>query len=472
MRKRYFLLLLAAAACAGENDPVAPEAGSPEDDLEAERQAARRIGVAHTALSGGATTVFNVSADAFSLEAPNLQGLNVGLHEAGDVAFEIAFVPEKGSPIGGLGPVFDNESCEACHLADGRGRPPAGGEPFSSMLFRGSVPGNGAHRSPLAIPGFGTQLQMRAIAGVSPEIQAAVAYVDSAGVFTDGSPYTLTPPRYTLTGVQQALPGGTLVSPRVAPAVFGLGLLEAVPEALILQLADPSDRNRDGISGRANIVWDETRQRLALGRFGWKANTPNLLQQTAAAYNGDMGITSALFPAEPCAGQLPECDTHPPEVDVQTVANVTLYTQTLGVPARRDLNDPITSRGELMFYVANCDGCHAPTLRTGALPGVPEVSGQRIHPYTDLLLHDMGAALADGRPDFHASGSEWRTPPLWGIGLVQTVNGHSRFLHDGRAGTLEEAILWHGGEARRSRERFKRMSRDDRLALVAFLGSL
>lgn len=159
-------------------------------------------------------------------------------------------------------------------------------------------------------------------------------------------------------------------------------------------------------------------------------------------------------------------------VDVQTVANVTLYTQTLGVPARRDLNDPITSRGELMFYVANCDGCHAPTLRTGALPGVPEVSGQRIHPYTDLLLHDMGAALADGRPDFHASGSEWRTPPLWGIGLVQTVNGHSRFLHDGRAGTLEEAILWHGGEARRSRERFKRMSRDDRLALVAFLGSL
>ena len=368
--------------------------------------------------------------------------------------------------------MFDNTSCESCHPADGRGRPPAGGEPFSSMLFRASVRGAGAHRGPLAVPGFGTQLQLDAIPGVSPEIQAAITYVDSAGVFTDGTPFTLTAPSYTLTGLYQPLPGGVLFSPRVAPAVFGLGLLEAVPEAVVLSRADGSDRNRDGISGRANMVWDEVRQRFALGRFGWKANAPNLIQQTAGAYNGDMGITSALFPLESCDGQYPECVRHAPEVDDLTVANVALYTRTLGVPARRDLQNPVTARGELMFYVANCDGCHTPTLQTGVLPGVPEVSNQKIHPYTDLLVHDMGPALADGRPDFQASGSEWKTPPLWGIGLVPTVNGHTRYLHDGRAGSLLEAVMWHGGEARASRERVRRMNSSDRAALIRFLESL
>jgi CxxC motif-containing protein (DUF1111 family) len=340
------------------------------------------------------------------------------------------------------------------------------------MLFRASVAGLGPHGGPNPIPGFGTQLQMRATTGITPEIQAAIVYAESLGVFGDGTPFTLQVPRYTLTGQYAALPAQYFFSPRVAPAVFGLGLLEAVPEIEILLRADPRDRNRDGISGRINLVWDETRHRIMVGRFGWKANNPNLIQQTAGAYNGDMGITSTLFPTESCDGQYVECVAHDIEVDDETVANVALYTRTLGVPARRNLDDPTALRGEQMFYNAGCDKCHTPTLRTGFLAGVPEVSNQVIHAYTDLLVHDMGPGLADKRPDFLASGSEWRTAPLWGIGLVETVNGHTRFLHDGRATTLMEAILWHGGEARGAADKVKRMSLSDRSALIAFLESL
>ena len=232
------------------------------------------------------------------------------------------------------------------------------------------------------------------------------------------------------------------------------------------------DRNRDGISGRPNFVWDQARQRTVLGRFGWKANAPNLVQQTAGAYNGDMGVTSTLFPAESCEGQDPRCGRHAPEVDDETVAAVALYTRTLGVPARRSLDDAKATAGEQLFHAAGCAGCHVATLRTGQLRGVPEVSNQVIHPYTDLLLHDMGPGLADDRPDFRASGREWRTPPLWGIGLVQTVNGHTNFLHDGRARSLLEAVMWHGGEAQRARDRVRDFTADQRASLVAFLESL
>lgn len=279
-------------------------------------------------------------------------------------------------------------------------------------------------------------------------------------------------PAYTLTGVYRSLPAEVLFSPRTAPVVFGLGLLEAVPDGQIVSRADPRDRNRDGISGRPNYVWDAVKGKRALGRFGWKANVANLIQQTAGAYNGDMGVTSDLFPAESCEGNYPGCARHAPEIDPQTVADVALYTQTLAVPARRDLDDPVTQRGEQVFHAVGCAGCHTPTLRTAVLRGVPEVSHQVIHPYTDLLVHDMGPGLADGRRDFQASGSEWRTPPLWGIGLVETVNKHTNFLHDGRARTLLEAVLWHGGEAKRARDKVKRLASRDREALIAFLQSL
>jgi CxxC motif-containing protein (DUF1111 family) len=426
----------------------------------------------HTALSGGNTTVFDATATAFSLAAPNLAGLSLARHGAGDVAFEIAFVPGPASANAGLGPVFDNVSCESCHEGDGRGRPPLPGEQISSLLFRASIAGAGPHGGPYPVPGFGGQLQLRAIDGFDPEITAVIGYVEQRGRFADGTGFSLRVPRYTLSGVYRPLPAGVLFSPRVAPAVFGLGLLEAVPEGDILSRADPRDRNRDGISGRANYVWDAVRQRTVVGRFGWKANAPTLVQQTAGAYNGDMGVTSPLFPAESCEGQVEGCARHAPEVDDLTVGNVAFYSQTLGVPARRNLDDPAASAGERLFYAAGCAGCHTPTLRTGALRGVPEVSYQVIHPYTDLLVHDMGDGLADDRPDFQASGREWRTPPLWGIGLVETVNDHTNFLHDGRARSLLEAVLWHGGEASGARERVRRFSARERAALIAFLQSL
>lgn len=481
-RLRLAVLSAFLFACSDRTEPSDPKASESLDEITLEDESselelepaldlAESRRSARTALSGGATTIFDESEEAFESPAPNLQGENIERHELGDVAFELEHVDGPGIN-GGLGPIFDNVSCESCHPGDGRGRPPVGAEPFSSMLFRASVSGTGNNGGPKDVPGFGGQLQMRAIAEYKPEIEAAIAYVYETGTFADGTSFQLQAPAYTLTGIYTALPAGVLFSPRVAPSVFGLGLLEAVPEQQIVVRADPKDRNRDGISGRPNYVWDAVEGRQALGRFGWKANTPNLIQQTAGAYNGDMGVTTDLFPAEPCEGQHPGCARHGPELGPETVADVALYTQTLGVPARRNLDDPTALRGEQIFYTVGCSGCHTPTLRTGALPGVPEVTRQEIHPYTDLLLHDMGPDLVDNRPDFQASGSEWRTPPLWGIGLVEMVNKHSNFLHDGRARTLLEAVLWHGGEAKVARDRVTRLRASDRDALMAFLKSL
>lgn len=473
-RKLLVLSLLLAVACSDQTEVTDPEStpeATPSDgasDQELDFSSHRFFG-AHTALSGGATTIFDESPAAFGQPAPNLSAQALALHDVGDVNFEVEFEPETG-----LGPVFDNVSCEECHLGDGRGTPPSDGATFESMLFRGSIPGRGLHGGPNPIPGFGGQIQLRAVPGFQPEAYAKITYTDSTGSFADGTKYTLRVPQYTLRGGYGSLPGGFLISPRTAPAVFGLGLLEAVPDWTLLAMADPSDRNRDGVSGRPNWAWDAIKQRTQLGRFGWKANVPGLLQQTAGAYNGDMGITSTIFPAESCEGQIqyPGCAAHAAEIDPQLVQAVAFYTQTLGVPARRALDDPTAQQGERLFYAAGCNACHAPTLRTGVLRNVPAVSGQVIHPYTDLLLHDMGQGLADGRNDFLASGSEWRTAPLWGVGLIETVNSHPNLLHDGRARNFLEAVMWHGGEAAGARERVRRMTATDRNALVTFLKSL
>lgn len=472
----WLLIISAAATLSACADQTAPSVPADEPKARADAAPSVDLSLAHanlsarTALSGGAATVFDASPDAFSFPAPNLAGARLAQHDEGDVAFEVVFSATAGSPNPGLGPVFDNVSCEACHEGDGRGRPPIGSEPFESLLLRASVPGRGPHGGPRPVPGLGTQLELRSV-GILPDANAVVNYVESNGVFSDGTPFKLQVPTYTVTGVSRPLPPGTLISPRVAPAVFGLGLLEAVPDYDVLALA-AVQAAFGRVSGRPNFVWDEIRGRFALGRFGWKANTPNLRQQAAGAYNGDIGITTSVFPAEPCEGADPACARHAPEVDDQTLANVAFYTQTLGVPARRQLSDPTALRGEVVFHQSGCASCHVPTLRTGTFTGVAEVSNQIIHPYTDLLVHDMGSGLADNRPDFQASGREWRTAPLWGIGLVETVNQHTRFLHDGRAGSLMEAILWHGGEAAFAQANVRQLSAADRAALIAFLQSL
>lgn len=427
-------------------------------------------------LSGGEMTVFDASSHAFSTPAPNLSPAAFEKHLDGDREFEAAFVTAPAVVNPGLGPIYNNISCINCHSRDGRGRPPRVDEKFVSMLFRLSLPKpedamDG--QPPTPVPGFGTQLNNRAIVNASPEGKVKIDYTEQTLTTEDGTRVHLRYPNYTFTDTYQPLPKEVEVSPRVAPAVFGLGLLEAIPENVILAYADEADVDGDGISGKPNYVWDVVEQRYNFGRFGWKANQPTLLQQVAAAYHDDMGITTSLFMTENSAGQ-PQLTAHSatPEVSDEILDVVTFYVQTLAVPARRNVDDPQVKQGEKLFAKAQCASCHVPTLRTSVLAGVPSVSNQTIHPYTDLLLHDMGPELADNRPDFHASGREWRTPPLWGIGLVKRVNGHTNFLHDGRARNLMEAILWHGGEAEVSRKTVELMSKTERDALIAFLESL
>ncbi|MDF2697957.1 MAG: thiol oxidoreductase, partial [Labilithrix sp.] len=358
------------------------------------------------------------------------------------------------------------------------GRPPeTPDESFLSMLVRLSVPGRSEHGGPMPDPAYGDQLQENGILGVPAEGVTRVAYAEVAGSFADGAPFSLRRPTYSIEKLGYGpLPADIQLSPRTAPFVMGLGLLEAIPEATILALADPDDRNGDGISGRPNRVWDAERNATVLGRFGWKANQPNVRQQNAGAFLGDMGITTAMFPNEGCSASQGECLAAPtgatPQVRDLLFDQVTYYMKTLAVPGRRKVDDPVVRRGRKLFDSARCSGCHVTSLETGEDADFPELSKQLIHPFTDLLLHDMGPELADGRPDFEATGSEWRTAPLWGIGLVQTVNRHSYFLHDGRARGFAEAILWHGGEAARSREAFVAMPKADRDALVVFLESL
>jgi len=343
-----------------------------------------------------------------------------------------------------------------------------------SMFLRISVPGvNPQTGGPLPVPGFGTQLFDKAVFGVQPEATFDVSYAEEPGQFSDGMPYSLRRPTYRIIDPYMPLPPDVMMSPRVAPPVFGRGLLEALSEATILSLADEGDSDGDRISGKPNYVWDPVSQTTVLGRFGLKANNPSLLMQSAGAYNGDIGITTSILPVESSHGQAQYDSTaDDPELADDILEAVTFYTQTLAVPARRDLDDPKATRGEQLFSEAKCTGCHTPVLRTGDLPGVPSVSNQTIRPYTDMLLHDMGEGLADHRPDFLADGFEWRTPPLWGIGLTLVVNGHTNFLHDGRARNLTEAILWHGGEAEESREFFRTLPQADREAMLAFLNSL
>ncbi len=429
-----------------------------------------------SALSGGDTTIFSESSHAFSTPASNLSADALEKHLDGDLEFEAIFVTAPAEVNPGLGPIYNNITCINCHARDGRGRPPTVDEKFVSMLFRLSLPSTenaDTGKSPIPVPGYGTQLNDRAIYGTPSEGTVIIEYSEQTLTTADGTRIHLRYPDYTITDTYKPIPDNVEVSPRVAPVVFGLGLLEAIPEETILSYADEADVNGDGISGKPNYVWDVVDKKYKLGRFGWKANQPNLLQQVASAYHDDMGLTTSLFLLENSHGQIQLKENRAsPEVSDEILDVVTFYVQTLAVPARRNVNDPQVMHGEQLFAQVECADCHIPTLRTGVLPGVPSVSNQTIHAFTDMLLHDMGPDLADNRPDFRASGSEWRTPPLWGIGLVQTVNGHTNFLHDGRARDLMEAILWHGGEAEKSRQMTMQMTNAEREALIAFLESL
>jgi CxxC motif-containing protein (DUF1111 family) len=277
-----------------------------------------------------------------------------------------------------------------------------------------------------------------------------------------------------------ALADDVVVSPRVAPPMIGLGLLEAVPAEAVLAAADPDDADGDGISGRPNLVPDPSTGTVSLGRFGWKAGKPSVTAQTVAALHQDLGLTSPGAPVPDCPPAQADCAAAPSgapgpggvEVDGDTVATLAFYSRTLAVPGRRDRGSPEVGRGRELFGRIGCAACHRPRWETAADAELPALAGRVIEPYTDLLVHDLGEGLADGGTEYLAGGREWRTPPLWGIGLTRAVAPGAGYLHDGRARTLAEAILWHGGEAAAARERFRTMPAQDRAALLAFLESL
>jgi CxxC motif-containing protein (DUF1111 family) len=431
-------------------------------------------------LSGGDTTVFDSGRNAYTLSARNLKGERRDRFFVGNAVFNRNWVTAPASTLGldGLGPTFNASSCSACHFKDGRGAPPAQpGEPFLGLLLRLSLPGQDAHGGPLDEPVYGGQFNHRAILGVPAEGSAMVEYEEVPGAYADGTLYSLRRPVYRLADLAfGSIDPRVQISPRTAPHMIGLGLLAAVDEADIRALADEDDRDGDGISGRPNQVWDPKTGSTRLGRFGWKANQPGLEQQNAGAFLGDLGITSPLHPAENCPPAQTACAAAPtggaPELDQDKLDEVTYYTHLLAVPARRDFEAPEVLRGKALFRDAGCAACHVPQLQTGSLDGFPELEAQAIRPFTDLLLHDMGEELADRRPDFLADGREWRTPPLWGLGLIGVVNDHTLLLHDGRARDFAEAILWHGGEGERAREAFRTMPAEGRAALLRFLESL
>ncbi|VXC73508.1 Thiol oxidoreductase [Pseudomonas sp. 8Z] len=438
------------------------------------------------ALSAGAATVRKFDHNAFSQSSANLPPSRRLDFAVGNSFFRNPWVtaPATTTARDGLGPLFNTNACQNCHIKDGRGHPPAAeAASAASMLVRLSIPAGTddaerlLHQGVVAEPTYGTQLQDMANPGIAPEGKVRMNYSRVPVHFADGTEVQLRKPQLDVSQLGYGpMHPDTLFSARVATPMIGLGLLESISETDILANADPDDSNGDGISGRPNQVWDRAQQRTALGRFGWKAGQPTLNQQNAEAFANDMGLTSTLVAHDNCTDAQSDClaavNGGVPEVSDNILASVLFYSRNLGVPARRNVDAPEVLKGKGLFHQAGCQQCHTPRFTTAADAVEPELANQVIRPYTDLLLHDMGEGLADGRDEFLATGREWRTPPLWGIGLTQAVNGHTQFLHDGRARNLLEAILWHGGEAEAAKQHVLQFDADERAALLAFLNSL
>jgi CxxC motif-containing protein (DUF1111 family) len=472
-RFRFSMFLLMALALGGCDDAPRFTAAEPGE-----------------ALSGGATTVNKSDRNAFSLPSANLSPTRRLDFSVGNSFFRSPWViaPSTTTARDGLGPLFNTNACQNCHIKDGRGHPPeVGADNAVSMLVRLSIPDAPAyaeHIKRLGLtpePVYGTQLQDMAIPGVTPEAKVRVEYDSMTVHFRDGTPAHLRRPTLQITQLGYGpMHPQTRASARIAPPMIGLGLLEAIPEAAILANANPDDENGTGITGTPNRVWDEAQQKTVLGRFGWKAAQPSINQQNAHALAGDMGLTSHLKPFDDCTPSQTVCREAPsgqgpdgePEVSDNILRLITFYTRNLGVPARRDVGDAQVLQGKNLFFKAGCQQCHTPQFTTAADAAEPELANQVIRPYTDLLLHDMGEGLADNLSEFQANGQQWRTPPLWGIGLTRTVSGHTQFLHDGRARDLMEAVLWHGGEALPAQRQVLAFDEQQRAALLAFLNSL
>lgn len=415
---------------------------------------------------GGSLTHQNWGTQAFAMPAPVASARELRDFNFGNRLFNTQWVtaPASVDAFDGLGPTFVRNSCSACHIRDGRGRMPGSSE-LPTMVVRW----HHSNGLPLAI--YGEQLQPQAITGVPAEASFSVRWASMSVTMGDGSVVLLRRPVVDIKDLGHGpLPDDARISPRVAPVVFGLGLLEAVPERQILAWADPGDINGDGISGRGS--WRAGR----LGRFGWKAETATLRAQAAKAALQDMGLSTPEHPDQNCPPVQRICRRQTsggsPEIDSRSIDKLELYLRFLGVPPRRQPRSEDVLRGGRLFVEYGCAACHRPSLRTARDASPDWLADQTFNAYTDLLLHDMGPLLSDPRASDREDGLEWRTAPLWGVGLIPVVNGHQQLLHDGRASGVAEAILWHGGEAHAAREAFRMAAKSDRDALVAFVNDL
>ncbi|WP_323751343.1 di-heme oxidoredictase family protein [Marinobacter sp.] len=438
-----------------------------------------------TPATGGEGTVQQADTNAYSLPQANLSMTKRLDFSVGNSFFRNPWVeaPASTDARDGLGPLFNTNSCQGCHIKDGRGHPPGIDQPPVSLFLRLAVPANPEKDADILrtqgfkpAPVYGAQLQTAALPGAKAEATLRIEWQPVTETLPDGHQVSLRKPVFHIDNPNYGpLPKNLLTSPRIAPQMIGMGLLEAIPVSDLQALADPDDADNDGISGKLNQVWDLATKQTVPGRFGWKAAEPNVHQQGMGAFAGDMGLTSSLKPTTDCTPEQ-NCEQFPdggaPEVTDKVAGFVTFYAKSLAIPARRNLEQETVQQGAKRFNEIGCAACHTPTYTTGQMADRPDLSDQIIWPYTDLLLHDMGPELADGRDEFLANGNEWRTPPLWGTGLVQVVNPQAGFLHDGRARTPEEAILWHGGEAQAAADRYRQLPAKDRQALIDFLNSL
>ena len=430
-------------------------------------------------LSGGAASVEASGKKALSQPVPMLddeQGLDF---LSGRALFKKIWVgaPSSTKASDGLGPLYNARSCLACHPGNGRGHLPEAGQV------------GGGHRGAALLlklsgaPAYGAQLQTNSLSGVAAEARVEITYEEERVTLAGGEEAVLHRPVYTVADhAYGAWPEGAAFSPRLAPPLAGLGLIEAIAAADILAAADPEDADGDGISGRARRVMSPVYGVEMLGRFGRKAAMATVRTQSADAFSHDIGISSPIYPApwgdcsaaqEACRA-LPHGDDDPRvfEIDDRGLDLVTFYVANLGVPMRVDAAKPEVLRGKEVFHEVGCADCHRPAYVTQRLRDDPTRSFQLIWPYSDFLLHDMGEGLADQRDEGDVAGREWKTPPLWGIGHTREVAGQERYLHDGRARSLVEAILWHGGEARMARDRVAALDPEARAALIRFLKSL
>lgn len=462
---------------------------------------------------GGDTTVYfeGQTVQAYRNPARNLNSKNIEKHLEGDAFFERNFSDDPLRKDYGLGPVFNHASCIGCHNRDGRGALPMVNSSnewksigASSVFLRISIENflninqqpskENNWGAPIPVPGFSDQLFQLGSWGVRNDVpgvgQAKVwmKYEFSEVIYPDGNKVILRKPIFKITEAYspRIFDSDVKLSPRIGTPMIGLGLLEAIPESDILKIAN-SNFSSEGVTGRPNWVFDIAEERkgnpypVKLGRFGLKANTATVFHQSLGALRGDMGVTNYAFANESIQGTdlfLDFVKSFPEKIKEgyieasNEVSNkLVFYSQTLAVPSRRNVFDPDVQEGARLFSETRCTTCHTPSFTTGSHE-ISELSNQKIYPFTDLLLHDMGDGLADGRKDFQASGREWKTKPLWGIGQSKVVNPMAGFLHDGRARTLEEAVLWHGGEAEYSVTQFKNLSQIDREKIIAFLNSL